>query len=77
VTIEQKQRVVADRLEVPVVSAALLLTVNRTLAGVHVEDDAVGAIKSSACPSVSRFNAISPIRFSSLVQQLGLEPVQG
>jgi hypothetical protein len=33
VTIEQEQRVVADRLKVPVVGAALLLTMNRTLAG--------------------------------------------
>jgi hypothetical protein len=33
VTIEQEQRVVADRLKVPVVGGALLLTMNRTLAG--------------------------------------------
>jgi hypothetical protein len=33
VTNEQEQRVVADRLKVPVVGAALLLTMNLTLAG--------------------------------------------
>jgi hypothetical protein len=33
VTIEQEQLVVADRLKVPVVGAALLLTMNRTLVG--------------------------------------------
>ena len=33
VTIEQEQRVVADRLKVPVVGAPLLLTMNLTLAG--------------------------------------------
>src|ERR1700680_1065564 len=67
VTIEQKQWVIADRLKVPVVRAALLLTMNRTLAGVHVEHDAVGAVKTLGLASVSRFNAISQIRFSSLV----------
>jgi len=45
VTIEQEQRVVADRLKVPVVGAALLLTMNRSLAGIHVEDDVPGAIQ--------------------------------
>ncbi|MGA7626208.1 MAG: hypothetical protein WCA91_21795 [Candidatus Acidiferrales bacterium] len=50
VTIEQKQRVVADRLKVPVVGAALLLTMNRTLAGVHVEHDTLGAIKRLGLP---------------------------
>jgi hypothetical protein len=33
VTFEQEQQVVADRLKVPVVGVAFLLTMNRTLAG--------------------------------------------
>ena len=41
VLVEQQQRVVADRLEVTVIGAAFLLTVDRTLGGVHVEHDAV------------------------------------
>jgi hypothetical protein len=54
--------VVAGRLEVPVVGVALLLIMNRALAGVHLEHDAVGAVETVGLPSVSQFNAISPIR---------------
>jgi hypothetical protein len=46
VTTEQKQQVVADRLKVLAVGAALMLTMNRTLTGVHVEHDALGAVES-------------------------------
>ena len=43
---EQKQRVVADRREVPVVGAAFLLPMHRALAGIHVsEHDAVGSVE--------------------------------
>ena len=41
--IEQKQRVVADGLEVPVVGAPFLRPMHRTLARIHVEHDPVGA----------------------------------
>ena len=77
VTIEQKQRVVADRFEVPVVGAALLLTVNRTLAGVHVEYDAVGAIKRLGLPERLPVQRHQPDQILFPGQQLGLEPVQG
>ena len=39
--VEQQQRVVADRLEVPVVGTALLLAVDRAFGRIHVENDAV------------------------------------
>ena len=41
---EQKQRVVADRLEVPVVGTPFLLPVYRALAGVHVEHRTAGSV---------------------------------
>ncbi|MFZ0737444.1 MAG: hypothetical protein WCA98_08335 [Candidatus Acidiferrales bacterium] len=41
---------IADRLKVPVVDAAHLLTVNGTLAGFHVEGDAAGAIETVGPP---------------------------
>ena len=66
---------VADRLEVPVVGAALLLTVNRTLTGIHVEHDAVGAIERIGLPDrlpVQRYQA-DQILF--LGQQLSFKPV--
>ena len=40
--IEQQQRVIADRLEMAVVGAALLLAVDEAIRGVHVEYDALG-----------------------------------
>ena len=45
VIVEQKQRMVADRREVPVVGAAFLLPMHRALAGIHVEHDAVGSVE--------------------------------
>jgi hypothetical protein len=42
-SLEEEERMVADGLEMPVVGAAFLLAVHRTLAGIHVEHDAVGA----------------------------------
>src|SRR5207245_9637962 len=77
VTIEQKQWVVADRLKVPVVGAALLLTMNRTLAGVHVEHDAVGAVETLGLPQRLSVQRHQPDQILFLGQQLGLEPVQG
>jgi hypothetical protein len=77
VTIEQKQRVVADRFEVPVVGAALLLTMNRTLAGIHVQHDAVGAVETLGLPQRLPVQRHQPDQILFLGQQLGLEPVQG
>src|SRR5258708_17892617 len=77
VTIEQKQRVVADRFEVPVVGAALLLTMNRTLAGIHVEHDALGAIKRLGLPQRLPVQRHQPEQILFSVQQLDLEPMQG
>ncbi len=77
VTIEQKQRMVADRLKVPVVGAALLLTMNRTLAGVHVEHDAIGAVETFGLPKRLPVQRHQPDQILFLGQQLSLEPVQG
>ena len=44
-SLPQKQRVIADRLEVPVVGAAFLLPMHRALARIHVEPDAVGVLE--------------------------------
>ena len=44
-TVEQKQRVVADRLEVSVVGTAFLLAMDRTLGGVHVQNDPLGVVE--------------------------------
>jgi hypothetical protein len=67
VVIEQKQRVITDRLEVPVVGAAFLLAYT----GLSLESmsSTVRSDRSnvSACPITSRFTAISPTRFSSRV----------
>jgi hypothetical protein len=72
VTIEQKQRVVADRFEVPVVGAALLLTVNRTLAGIHVEHDAAGAVERLSLP---QFTLADLLRQSVYSRLAGYEDV--
>ena len=74
---EQKQGVVAHRLKVPVVGAALLLSMNRTLAGVHVEHDAAGAIQRLGLPQRLPVQRHQPDQILFLGQQLGLEPMQG
>jgi len=68
--VEQKQRVVADRLEVPVVGAALLLTMNRTLAGIHVEHDAVGAVEGLGLTQRLPIQRHQPDQILFLGQQL-------
>ena len=70
VMVEQKQRVVADRLEVPVVGAALLLTMNRTLAGIHVEHDAVGAVEGLGLTQRLPIQRHQPDQILFLGQQL-------
>ena len=45
VAVEQQQRVVTDRLEVSIVGAAFLLTVDRALGRVYVENDTLGVIR--------------------------------
>src|SRR5712692_5405464 len=61
----------------PVVGAALLLTMNRTLASVHVEPNAVGAIKRLGLPQRLPVQRHQPDQILFPGQQFGLEPVQG
>ena len=49
-TVEQKQRVVADRLEVSVVGTAFLLAMDRTLGGVQVQNDPLGVVERFRLP---------------------------
>lgn len=67
VAVEQEQRVITDRLEMPVVGATFLLPIH--LALWNPCRAPCGRIRSnvSACPITSRFTAISPTRFSSRV----------
>ena len=50
---------------------------NRTLAGVHVEHDAVGAVKTLGLAQRLPVQRHQPDQILFLGQQLGLEPVQG
>ena len=58
--IEQEQRVIADRLEVTVVGATLLLPMNGALAGIHVEHDAVGSVQRLGVPIRKGSDSFSP-----------------
>ena len=73
---EQKQRVVADRREVPVVGAAFLLPMHRALAGIHVEHDAVGSVERLCLSDQVAVHRHQPIEVVITGQQLGLEPMQ-
>jgi hypothetical protein len=67
---------VANRLEVPVVRAAFLLPMHWTLAGIHVEHDAVGAVvplRLGEHITVHRHQADEILLAG---QQLGFKPVQ-
>ena len=77
VPVEQKQRVVADRLEVPVVGAAFLLSMHGTLTGVHVEHDAVGVVHAFGLREQVPVQSHQPNEISLTGEQLGLEPMQG
>ena len=43
-TVEQHQRVIAGRLEVPIVGALLLMALDPNLGAVHVQHDALGRV---------------------------------
>ena len=76
VLIEQKQRVVADWFEVPAVRTVFLRSMHRTLAGVHVEHDAIGAIERLGLREHVTVHGHQPDEILLLGQQLGLEPMQ-
>lgn len=67
---------VADRLEVPVVGAAFLLPVYRTLARIHVEHDAVCAVQRLGLSDHVAVHGHQPHEVFFTGQQLGLEPMQ-
>ena len=67
VIVEQKQRVVADRLEVPVVGAAFLLPCTGLLLESLSSTMRSARSNVSTCPIRSRFTAITPPRLSSRV----------
>ena len=74
--VEQEQRVVADRLEVPVIGAPFLLPMHRALTGVHVEYDAVGSVQGLGLSDHVAIHGHQPNEVLLAGQQLGLEPMQ-
>ena len=76
VSVEQEQRVITDRLEVPVVGTAFLLPMHRALAGVHVEHDAVGVVQRLGLSDQVAVHGHQPDEVLLAGQQLGLEPMQ-
>ena len=73
---EQKQRVVTDGLEVPVIGAPFLRSMHRTFARVHVEHDPVGARRHLGLCEHLPVHGPQPDEILLLGQQLGLEPMQ-
>ena len=72
----RKQRVIADRLEVPVVGTAFLLSMHRALAGIHVGHDAVATVERLSLPDQVAVHGHQPDDIVFLGQQLGLEPME-
>ena len=67
---------IADRLEVTVVGATLVLPMNGALAGMHVEHDAVGSVQGLGLPNHIAVHGHQPDEVLLAGQQLGLEPMQ-
>ena len=76
VVIEQKQWVIADRLEVPVVGTAFLLPMHRALAGIHVEYDAGGVAARLGRSDQVAVHGHQPDEVVFTGQQFGLEPME-
>jgi hypothetical protein len=62
--------------EMPVVSASFLLAVYGTLAGIHVEHDAVGSVDHLRLSDHVAVHGHQPHEILLTGQQLGLEPMQ-
>ena len=75
-TVEQKQRVVADRLEVSVVGTAFLLAMDRTLGGVQVQNDPLGVVERFRLPDQLSVQRHQPQQVLFARQHLRLEAVQ-
>ena len=74
--VEQQQRVVADRLEVSVVGTAFLLAMDRTLGGVHVQNDPLGVVERLRLPDQLSVQCQQPQQVLFARQHLRLEAVQ-
>ena len=75
-TVEQKQWVVADRLEVSVVGTAFLLAMDRTLGGVQVQNDPLGVVERFRLPDQLSVQRHQPQQVLFARQHLRLEAVQ-
>ena len=73
---EQKQRVVANGLEVPVVGTPFLRPMHWALARIHVEHGPAGARRHPGLCEHLPVHGRQPDEILLLGQQLGLEPVQ-
>ena len=76
VLVEQQQRVVADRLEVPVVGTALLLAVDRAFGRIHVENDALGVVLRLGLRNQLAVHSHQPQQVLFARQHLCLEAMQ-
>ena len=74
--VEQKQRVVADGFEVPVIRAPFLRPMHGTLARIHVEHDPVGPRRQLGLREQLPVDGHQPDEILLLGEQLGLEPTQ-
>ena len=74
--VEQQQRVVADRLEVSVVGTAFLLAMDRTLGGVHVQNDPLGVVERFRLPDQLSVQRHQPQQVLFARRHLRLEAVQ-
>ena len=74
--IEQQQRVIADRLEVSVVGTAFLLAMDRTLGGVHVQNDPLGVVERLRLPDQLSVQRHQPQQILFARQHLRLEAVE-
>ena len=73
---EQKQQVIADGVEVPVIGAPFLRPMHRALTRIHVEHDPVGARRHLGLCEDYPVHSPQPDEIRFLGQQLCLEPMQ-
>ena len=73
---EQKQRVVTDGFEVPVIRAPFLRPMHRALARIHVEHDTVHARRQPGLREQLPVHRHQPDQILLSGQQFGLEPMQ-
>jgi len=74
--LEQQQRVVADRLEMAVVGAALLLAVDRAFGRIHVEHDVLGLVLRLGLRHQFAVHSHQPQQVLLACQHLCLEALQ-